>query len=87
MANLSITHIRKLSEKYGVNIHLFFGDKQGAIVFNKHEVKKITIGFDKNLVEQIEAESKKIFNNNLQRRKRINSRLNSIDVSLFPKEL
>ena len=85
--NLSITHIREMSEKYDVTIEIKFGDNFRTIVENDEETHVIKNGFDVNLVEEIEKTCKEMQKREHKRMQEVTERLNNLEPSIFPDDL
>jgi len=87
MIDLSITRIRKISEKYDVTIEIKFGSKIRAIVENDNETILIEENFDVNLIEAIEKTSKQLWEYKKITLKEMDERLNNLDPNIFPDNL
>ena len=84
---LTITSIRKMSEKYDVDIEIKFGKNFRAIVSNENEGHYIKNGFDVNLVEEIKKVCKEMQKREKKKMKETNEYLKNLDPSIFPDNL
>jgi len=79
--------VRKLTEKYNVQIELTFGERFRTIVSNDDEIHVIKCGWDQNLIEKINNLCIEIKKREDEKMLEITKRLNSLDVSIFPDDL
>jgi hypothetical protein len=85
--NTDISHLRKLADKYDVDIEIKFGKNFRAIVSDEKEGHYIKNGFDANLVEDIEKVCREIKDRRNSEMREVSKRLKEIDSSTLPDTL
>jgi tRNA(Phe) wybutosine-synthesizing methylase Tyw3 len=79
--------VRKLTEKYSVQIEITFGERFRTIVSNNDEIHIIKCGWDQNLIEEIKQLCVEMKKREDEKMVEITKRLESLDTSIFPDDL
>lgn len=84
---ITIDDVRRISEKYSVDIEMSFGSKRRAIITNGSEIEMFKTSFDNIDYETIKSIAKDMKKKDDVRREMIKEQLSRMDAGTLPENL